>query len=534
MSEAECPEYCHSAIGMKPIRSTAPRPPDSPRYRAPNRSTGESWPDKPRWPLLDRTRRLALASVAVLFAGCAALPPANAPLQQVKAGEGYRINRIHQRGEVPTNDPQTLVLLAFSGGGTRAAALAYGVLEELRRSQVTVNGHTHAALDEVDLIVGVSGGSFTALAYALYGDRLFTEFETRFLHRDVQGELTARALSPARWTRLLTPGYGRSELAADYYDEILFGGATFGDLLRQNSPMVVVSGTELSSGGRFEFTQDHFDLICSDLSSMRLSLAAATSSAVPVVLSPVTLRNRGGQCDAKLPAWVDEVARTDPRNRPAGRALNRYREVAMWSDSARHPYVHLVDGGISDNLGLRGMLEAFEQVEASPRFREQTGFDQIRHIVVIAVNAKSSPETDWTRKAEPPGFVSQLFQSANVPIDHYSSESVELLRDTAHRWAQQRRLRVAELQLEGISRAAAEARLPALTFDTIDVSLEAVTDEDERRYFMSLPTSLSLPEVAVRRLRDLGARLLRESSATRALLKQIEAAGGMPVSAAKP
>ena len=28
-------------------------------------------------------------------------------------------------------------------------------------------------LDEVDLVTGVSGGSFTALAYGLYGDKLF-------------------------------------------------------------------------------------------------------------------------------------------------------------------------------------------------------------------------------------------------------------------------------------------------------------------------------------------------------------------------
>jgi NTE family protein len=47
-----------------------------------------------------------------------------------------------------------LALLAFSDGGTRAAALSYGVLEELRRTPVVVRGHSHTALDEVDLITG--------------------------------------------------------------------------------------------------------------------------------------------------------------------------------------------------------------------------------------------------------------------------------------------------------------------------------------------------------------------------------------------
>ena len=138
------------------------------------------------------------------------------------------------------------------------------------------------------MVTGVSGGSFTALAYALYGERLFTEFEPRFLKRDVQGELIARALSPRNWGALASFSCGRSELAADYYDEILFGGATFGDLLKnKRAPAALVTGTDLSTGARFEFSQEQFDLLCSDLSPVRLARAAATSSAVPVVLSPL-------------------------------------------------------------------------------------------------------------------------------------------------------------------------------------------------------------------------------------------------------
>jgi NTE family protein len=98
-------------------------------------------------------------------------------------------------------------------------------------------------LDEVDLIAGVSGGSFTALAYTLYGERLFHEYQQRFLKRNVQGELIQRILNPTNWLQLTSDGYGRSELAADYYDEILFGGATFSDLIPL-APVAVVTGTE--------------------------------------------------------------------------------------------------------------------------------------------------------------------------------------------------------------------------------------------------------------------------------------------------
>ena len=413
-------------------------------------------------------------------------------------------------------------MLAFSGGGTRAAALSYGVLEELRRTQIRVRGDTHPLIDEVDLIAGVSGGSFTALSYALYGDRLFTEFAPRFLKRDVQGELLARALSPRAWPKLASPRYGRSELAADYYDEILFGGATFDDLLHRDGPVAVVTGTDLSTGARFEFTQDHFDLMCSDLGKVRLARAAATSSAVPVVLTPVTYRNYGGTCGAPYPVWVSDVARRDNPNRPAGRALLRYREILAIEDSGNRPYLHVVDGGISDNLGPRGMLEAFEELEASPQLRASTDFAQLRHIVVIVVNSRSTPSTNWDRSPTPPGLVAELLQSSIVPIDHFSYESVELLKDIAQRWEGLRKLKVLERRLAGETRRAAEDAVPVLTFDTIDVSFDAVTDEAERRYFVNLPTSFSLPDEAVDRLRELGGRLFRESKSTQSLLRQIQ------------
>ncbi|MEO7338755.1 MAG: patatin-like phospholipase family protein [Caldimonas sp.] len=465
------------------------------------------------------------AAVLLGLGGCTAMAPVNPPITQVQPTEGYRLARLLRPVGERHHDPRTLVLLAFSGGGTRAAALSYGVLEELRRTRIRVRGEIHPLIDEVDLIAGVSGGSFTALSYALYGDRLFTEFVPRFLKRDVQGELLARTLSPASWAKLASPEYGRSELAADYYDEILFGGATFDDLVRRDSPLAVVTGTDLSTGARFEFTQDHFDLLCSDLGKVRLARAAATSSAVPVVLSPVTFRNYGGRCGAVRPSWVAEVARADNPNRPAGRALLRYRDILAFEDSANRPYLHVVDGGVSDNLGLRGMLEAFEELEASARFRQSVDFEQLRHIVVIAVNSRSAPSTDWDQSPRPPGVIAELLQSSSVPIDHFSYESVELLKDIAQRWEAQRKLKVAQLRLGGKSRGVAEAEVPLLTFDAIDVSFDAIADPVERRYFMNLPTSFRLPDDAVDRLTALGGRLLRESKRMQELLREIEVLG---------
>jgi NTE family protein len=136
---------------------------------------------------------LSLVVASPLLLGGCATRPINPPLLH------YDANTKHQFEGLERNrgDHRDLVILAFSGGGTRAAAFSYGVLEALRRIEVVTNsGAKVRLLDEVDVITGISGGSFTALAYRLYGEKLFDEYEKRFLKRNVQGELIARILTP--------------------------------------------------------------------------------------------------------------------------------------------------------------------------------------------------------------------------------------------------------------------------------------------------------------------------------------------------
>ncbi|MET0218059.1 MAG: patatin-like phospholipase family protein, partial [Burkholderiales bacterium] len=320
--------------------------------------------------IIENGRRLAVVVAAcalMAVAGCASRP-INERITQVDPKAGYRPYLLIPKRQ--NNDPRTFFVLSFSGGGTRAAAFSYGVLEELRRTEIVVDGQHRRLIDEVDLITGVSGGSFTALAYALYGDRLFSEYEERFLKRDVEGALLARTLNPLNWRKYVGGSAGRSELAAEYYDEILFEGATFGDLLQKPGPVAIATGTDLSTGSRLAFFQNDFDLLCSDLNTVRLSRAAATSSAVPVVLSPVTFDNYGGTCGYQYPAWVRDVANPQTRARPSARAVQRYREMKDFQDSENRPYIHLVDGGVADNIGVRGVMEALEELAASSKFQE--------------------------------------------------------------------------------------------------------------------------------------------------------------------
>lgn len=464
---------------------------------------------------------VCLLAVAAL-AGCASRP-INEPITQVDPQAGYRPYRLMPQRQ--NNDPHTLFILAFSGGGTRAAAFSYGVLEELRRTEIVIDGQRRRLIDEVDLATGVSGGSFTALSYALYGEGLFAEYEGRFLKRNVQGALTRRALNPFNWPKLMGSA-GRSELAADYYDKILFEGATFGDLLDKQTPVAVATGTDLSTGSRLAFFQSDFDLLCSDLSRVRLSRAAAASSAVPGVLSPVTLNNYGGTCGYQYPAWVGDVAKLRGSAWSAGRMAQRHREMEAFQNSKDRPFIHLVDGGVADNLGLRPVLEMFEELAVSEQFREDVGLGVIRRIVVIVVNARSAKTHDWDRH-ESPSWFATLQQATSVPIARYSFESVESMKDRQAILSVRRELQIARARLAGATEAEAEASVsvPKLSLTTLDVSFDAILDPEERAYFMRLPTSFVLPAEDVDRLREVAGRLMRDSPAFQSVVREF---GGLP------
>jgi NTE family protein len=459
-----------------------------------------------------------VVALLVLLGGCATRP-INPPLDEVDLSKGYRFET---RWEHRSNyDKENMVVLAFSGGGTRAAAFSYGVLEALRNMEIVgPKGRKFSMLDEVDLITGVSGGSFTALAYGLYGDKLFDSYESSFLKRDVQGELIARAFNPGNWPALASENWGRSELAAQLYDEILFHGATFADLDRGSGPLIVASATDISTGERLGFYQGAFDYLCSDLGAVPLSRAAAASSAVPFALSPVTLNNYGGSCKFAAPPWTEAFAEPATAPRPAARMIKHFQELQAYQDGAHRPYIHLVDGGLADNLGMRAVLEVVDGIEALHLIGKPTPLDYVRRIIFIVVNSRSAPKTNWDQVERAPGDVQLLIKATGVPIDHYSYEAVEQLRDTIARWQTMRRIRdSAALPGNHDPELAQLANTPNIDLYAIDVSFAALKDKAEFEYLNNLPTSFVLPPEAVDRLRAAAATILRSSPDLQRLLK---------------
>ena len=457
----------------------------------------------------------ALAA-SLCLGGCAVRPITPELAHYVPSG-GYRWS---PRRDLPDNDPRTLLILTFSGGGTRAAAFAYGVLEELRRTPVQgANGTTTPALSQIDLVTGTSGGSFTALAYALYGEKLFDFYDRTFLKRDIEGELLQRLFNPFRWPQVLSQGFGRSELAEEYYDEILFHDATYGDLLRKQTPVALVGATDVTTGSRLDFSQSTFDVMCGDLSRFPLSRAAAASSAVPIVLSPVTLDNRGGSCGYHPPVWMAGAMELSEGRLTGNRAELRFRQLARLEDSRARPYIHLVDGGLSDNLGLYGIVQALQEIMANPEFRAAMITRGLRRVVVVVVNARSAPSFGFDKDPDGPGTFALLMQSISVPIDRFSTEAIAALHDIIAQWRLNERLDADERRLG--EKIGPGGDIPPVEFSVIDVSFEAVADPKLREYLQNLPTSFALSDEAVDKLRATAAQLLHESPAFQKLVDEL-------------
>ena len=477
-------------------------------------------------------RAVAVLACALLTA-CASFSPANPPLAKYEPEAGYRFERL----EHSDNSDELFVIVTFSGGGTRAAALAYGVLEALRDTRIQWHGRTLALLDEVDVISSISGGSFPAAYYALRGRQIFDEFPDRFLYRPVESDLIKLALSPASWLKLAAPAYGRSDLAAELYHREVFGGATYADLIARNRrPFVILNATDMTTGAQFPFIQDQFDLMCSDLAGVPLARAAASSSAFPGGLTALTFQNYAGRCGYRQPAWVqlaadDHASRVNPRR--TARADNRLSLAEVMGEQGQQgqgqgaggparPYIHLTDGGVADNIGLRGPLDAIASTNHPWSVLQLMNRKLVGKLVVIVVNAATNPATERDRSAAVPGLMDTLTTAATVPLDNYTFDTVELLRKTVDEFDTDARLVEDCNRLSARRGAQCALQLPAphkVELYPIQVAFDYIASAEERAWFKNLPTNFELPRETVDRLRAVGRRLLSEDPQFQNLLK---------------
>lgn len=440
--------------------------------------------------------RWALACIAILpLAGCGASHyTVNSPLERQDPAHGYRFGTALPE----ENSDELFIAVTFSGGGMRAAALAYGVLERLAAERIRWQGRHGRLLDEVDIINAVSGGSMTAAYYALHGEGLFHDFDRRFFSRNLQDRLESRIVALTAIPQLLSPRYGRIDMMQEFLDEALFDGRTYADM-RRRRPFVIISASDMSLGSRFEFTQDFFDLLCSDLDKLPVARAVAASSALPLVFSPVTLWNYAGTCS--LPAIAPFAA---AQGQLAARQKQRVREMLSYLDRAQRPYIHLLDGGLADNIGVRGLIETAALMGGLDHAFKAARLRPVRKMVFIMVNAETEGDRSPDQSPDVPSFMQVLRALVDVPINRYSYETQVFGRQSAETWQR-----------------AHEAGGDPVDLYLVEVSLNAIADPAEREILNAVPTTLQLPRPTIDRIRRAASTLLDTSPDFRRLLESL-------------
>ena len=454
-----------------------------------------------------RLLRLCSAVMPLALVACAS-PVRTTVLDHIDEFSGYRYVALNEKA--PKTTEKTAVMLSFSGGGTRAAALADGVLRALAETRVKGRDGLVPLASEIDVVSSVSGGSVTAAYFALGGIDGLGDLEQNFLRSDIMGTLISGALlNPLE---LFSP---RIDILENYLDENVFDHKTYKDLIdreapgKNRKPYVVLNAADMASGSVFSFTQDQFDLICADLASLKLADAVSASAAFPVALSALTIRNRA-PCEAQRQApaaprsgWQMHDGRPEPTrivndrsvdtsigvNYPKAENLARFRRgtvaLTYLNSDGKKDFIQLLDGGIADNLGLTMPFTFLTSPSESPSFRNRINRHEVDKLLFIVVNARGQADNDFGSRARPPGVTDTLMTTIGTPIDAMS------------------------FQLLGQLDTLIDDPLKAKAVVLIDFDL--IADRGCRAYFHDMATSWTLPQPQVDDLIALGKAMVLQS-----------------------
>src|SRR5207248_2666006 len=110
--------------------------------------------------------------------------------------------------------------------------------------------------------------------------------------------------------------------------------------------------------------------------------------------SPVSLKNQPKPESYQTPLEFENALQDFERNR---RRYEWAKNQVLYEDKENHPFIHLMDGGLADNLGVRFISDSFRR----GTIRELINNDAIKRLVIIIVNAGTEPPEDLDRRESP-------------------------------------------------------------------------------------------------------------------------------------
>src|ERR1700746_1054068 len=331
----------------------------------------------------------------LLASGCAGMAIEQTPRQ---TGDGNPDLRTID----PASPDRPVILMTFSGGGSRAAALAESVLREMSQTTYTSIDGPHVLTEDVKLISSVSGGSVTAAWFGLHRgpghwDGDLDGLRNDFLTRDNMATLELDAVNPITWFGLVTGQITRVEAEEALFNARLYHDATLAALNQPGKPYIVLNATDMAGGETFALVPRRFDDVCSNHDILPLATAVSASAAFPILLTPVSFQDFSVSCAGTLrnSKWI-EIDLSNPYTPYLN--LPEYRD-ARYSNDLRHgrnpfrdiDYLYLLDGGLADNLGTRSLRSALIAPYDDAGVLRAINDGRIRSLVIIVINARSDP-----------------------------------------------------------------------------------------------------------------------------------------------
>lgn len=257
------------------------------------------------------------------------LPPKKADVVKTRASQNLTV------AELPNG---VFIGISMSGGGSRATNFSAAVLLELEKLGI---------LQKTAVISSVSGSSLVAAYYGLYGNtglwkdvmQLRSSFRT-----DFESPWLWSWLDPRNFMRYWFTNFNRSDMMRQVLDNELFDEKQFKDMGAVSPeilgrPQILINATSDDTGRQFVYSDEQFAHgLNSRLDTYPVANAVMASSAFPGVFQNITLKDyriKGGEFS---------------RDELGGETQN---------------YGHLFDGGPSDNLGVKPLVEIIDNLYQS-------------------------------------------------------------------------------------------------------------------------------------------------------------------------
>lgn len=468
-----------------------------------------------------RLRDFAIVGLGAALCGCAVNienAPINVPVNAATVQPAPSPVAPGSRG-----DSATAIGVAFSGGGTRAAAFSFGVLKELARTQTPADSAGSTLIDDVDFVSGVSGGSITASYFGYAGDAALTDFRDKFLVQDLQSTLHTDFWDPRNWLFAWAGGVNDRRGVQHWLDAHLFHDATFSALNAAGKPIVWINASDIYNETPFVFDHQTFGALCSDLSRLPLSEAVAASAAVPVAFAPIVMQSFPEACDYQLPEWAS-AALADPLS---SEVLQAYaRALSNYHDPAVMRYVKLLDGGLIDNFGLLGL--SLRRLESSTPYGPMSAAQAatLKRLLFVVVDAGQSTGNSWVQTASGPEAPALLNAVTSTAMAAGTRGSFDMFVSLMEEWHS----KVLDWRCSLTPQEVAGYRGMAAGYDCHDFEIYiarvpfSLLDPDEAKKLSRIPTTLALPTDEVDALIAGGGEALSRAPAYQNFLRSFTSA----------